>query len=57
MRALSGLLADVLKFAIHDLQAAARPSVSICLAFSGLSHFVATSTVGRDEFTRAAENC
>ena len=51
--ALSGLLADVLKFAMHDWQALARASVSICLAVSGLSHLVATRTVDKDEFTRA----
>lgn len=56
MRALSGLLAEVLKSAMHDLQAAARASVSICLVLSGLSHFVATSTVGRDEVTNAAKH-
>lgn len=52
--ALSGLLADVLKLAMHDWHAPARASVSICLAVSGLSHLVATKTVDRDEFTRAA---
>lgn len=54
MRALSGLLDAVLKLPMHDLHAAARPSVSICLALSGLSHLVATRIVGNDDFTRAA---
>jgi type IV secretory pathway TrbD component len=54
MRAVSGLLADVLKFARHDWQAAATFSVSICLVDSGLSHLVATRTAGIDEFTRAS---
>jgi hypothetical protein len=55
MRALSGLFAEVLKLPMHDLQAAAMPSVSICLAFSGLSHLVATNMVGSEDFTKAAD--
>ena len=52
----SGLLAEVLKSETHDWQAAASSSELICLTFSGLSHFVATRTVGKDELTSAAAN-
>jgi hypothetical protein len=54
IRAISGLSADDLKLARHDLQAAATASASICLEDSGLSHLVATRTAGSDEFTRAS---
>jgi hypothetical protein len=53
--AVSGLLDEVLKLAIHDSQAVATASVSICLELSGLSHLVATRTVGSADLTNAAE--
>lgn len=53
-RAPPGILDEILRWATHEGKLCATAFISSCRMLAGVSHFVATSMVGREELARAA---
>lgn len=58
-RAPPGILDEILRWATHEGKVCATAFISSCRMLAGVSHFVATSMVGREELAReaAAQAC